>query len=162
MVISDEQLVAACCAELVPRFNGDKTKINYVDHGLRFWDIEARFKDPKLFSGEAIRELLMDNRRFVQVYGPKAKPLLIDHGAGVRVRVQEGLLSSSHVDHTMACLAEVGTPLSHPLITPTRAVTFRAMVDQASAQFQLEPARIRMVGIDLRAVRAAGAKLADQ
>ena len=84
-----------------------------------------------------MRRLLMDHRRFQEVLGPDAPSLLIDTGPGVSVRVQEGSATSSHTDHTPATLAEVGTPLDHPLVTPTRKVTFRAMLEQSLREFSL-------------------------
>jgi hypothetical protein len=51
--------------------------------------------------------------------------------------VQEGQASSSHFDHTMAGLAEVGTPLDFPIVTPSHTTTYRAMIEQALRDFQL-------------------------
>ena len=55
--------------------------------------------------------------------------MLSDEETGVGTRVQEGITTSSHVDHTVACLAEAGTPLSFPVYTPTRQTTYREMVE---------------------------------
>lgn len=137
VVASDEQL-RRVLTKLRPRFNGEKTKVNHVDHALRFWGQPATFSGAEYFaSAEAMRRLLTDNRVFMQVYKGKPKPLLIDRGPGVRVRTQEGPATASHVDHTLACLAEVGTPLEYPLITPTRATTYRALVEQSLRDFSL-------------------------
>lgn len=138
VVVSDEQL-AATLERLRPRFQGADTKINHVDHALRFWGLEAQFADDKLLDGTQLRELLTDHRRFHAVYGSNMQPLLMDvpETGGVRVRVQAGNGSSSHVDHTMAGLAEVGTPLSFPIVTARRQATYRDMVEQAIRDFSL-------------------------
>lgn len=136
VVISDEQL-RRVLGKLVPRYEGDRTRLNHVDHALRFWGLEAKFDNPDLMSGESMRQILTDQRRFALVYGDQTPPLLIDEDSGVRVRVQEGDASSSHVDHTMATLAEVGTPLDFPLVTSTRKSDYRAMVEQALGDFAL-------------------------
>lgn len=67
------------------------------------------------------------------------KPLLleVDDQPGVRFRDLEGPRSSSHNDHTLACLAEVGTPLSYPVVTPQRETTFRDIVEQSLRDFSL-------------------------
>lgn len=137
VVVSDEQL-ARVLRKLEPKFLGAKTKINHVDHGLRCWGVPASFEQPQSFSSaEDLRRLLTDHRRFAEVYGPQVKPLLIDEAHGVRVRVAEGPASSSHVDHTLASLAEVGTPLDFPVHSPRRQTTYRALVEQSLADFDL-------------------------
>jgi len=136
LVVTDEQLTRIL-RKLVPRFNGSETRINHVDHALRFWGIEANFDDPQLLSGEEMRRLLVDHRRFVEVYGPDEQPLLFDEGPGVGVRVEPGRSGSSHVDHTLACLAEVGTPLDLPVFTPTHETTYRAILEQTIRDFSL-------------------------
>jgi len=136
-VISDEQLHGVLL-KLRPRNEGH-TSVNHVDHALRFWTVKADFKDPKKFlSGKRMRRILTDHRIFSSVYGEGVPPLLIDEGSLVRVRETEGpRTTSSHVDHTMAGLAEAGTPLSYPIITPTRQTTFRALVERALREFTL-------------------------
>ena len=136
LVVSDEQLRYSLL-KLRPKNHGPKTKINHIDHALRFWTPKAKFKDPAYFSGEEMRSVLTDNRKFVELYGAKAAPLLIDGPFGVKVRLQEGNLSASHADHTVAGLSEVGTPLDFPVVTPNRTTTFRAIVDEALHDFSL-------------------------
>lgn len=136
LVVSDEQLHNTLL-KLRPKKQGAKTKVNHIDHALRFWTPHAKFKDPAYFSGEELRGILTDNRKFVELYGAKAQPLLIDAPYGVRVRLQEGNLSASHADHTVAGLSEVGTPLDFPVVTPNRTTTYRAMVDEALHDFSL-------------------------
>jgi hypothetical protein len=135
-VVSDEQLGRAL-GKLRPRFAGEKTRINHVDHALRFWGLEAQFDDPDYLSGEEMRQILVDHRRFAEVFGADTAPLLIDTDRGVRVRVQEGLATSSHHDHTLAGLAEVGTPLSFPVHTSGGDTTLRALLEQSLCDFSL-------------------------
>lgn len=84
-----------------------------------------------------MRRLLVDHARFVEVYGPETDPFLLDAGDRVRVRVQEGPATSSHYDHTLASLAEVGTPLDFSIVTPTRQTTMRALWLGAFRDFSL-------------------------
>lgn len=136
VVASDEQL-ARVLARLVPRNQGPRTNVNHIDHALRFWTTAAKFDEPAVFSGVQLREVLTDHREFAKLFGPETPGLMVDGPAGVRVRVQEGPRSSSHVDHTMASLAEVGTPLDFPVTTPSRQTTYRALVEQALSDFSL-------------------------
>lgn len=134
-VITDEQL-AAVLHKLRPQLAGEKPKINYVDHALRFWGAGAEFGDEKCLSGSQMREILTDHRVFSTVW-KEGKPLLIASDKGVAVRVQEGLETSSHVDHTMATLAEVGTPLDYPIITADGNAAYRDLLKQALLSFRL-------------------------
>jgi len=136
-VVSDEQL-RQVLTRLRPKFHGKEAKINNIDHALRFWGVEATFDDPSYISGSDMRQLLLDNDRFVEVFGPETPPVLMDvDGGGVKIRVKEGQRSSSHYDHTIAGLAEVGTPLDFPVHTPTQDTTFRALVEQSLRDFSL-------------------------
>ena len=137
VVVTDEQLQRVL-HKLRPRDLGAKTKINHVDHGLRFWGLDAQFEKGYL-TGDKMRELLADHRLFQRVYSAEEPTLLIDVPAtgGIRLRTKEGRRTSSHVDHTMACLAEVGTPLDYPVWTPAGEKTFRHMVEQALRDFSL-------------------------
>lgn len=136
-IVTDEQL-AQVLWRLRPRFRGPKPKINFVDHALRCWGVQAQFEDPDCLSGEEMRQLLTDHARFVAAWGDQTPPLLIDTDeGGVRVRVQEGQHSSSHHDHVLGCLAETGTPLDFPLRTPRQQTTVRAMFDQSLRDFSL-------------------------
>src|SRR5262245_15275503 len=53
-VVSDEQL-AAVLAKVQPRFAREKLKPNFVEHALRTWWLKAKFADPKVMSGEALK-----------------------------------------------------------------------------------------------------------
>jgi hypothetical protein len=101
--------------------------------------VEAKFGDKRFPSGESMRQLLVNDSLFQRTYGDagEKKPLLTLEPAGVKVRVAEGDLSSSHVDHTVASLGEVGTPLDFPIQTPEGPATFRAFVEGALRDFSL-------------------------
>lgn len=136
-MISDEQL-ARVLEKLKPRLRGLQPKINHVDHALRFWGVEAAFDDEECLSGVEMRELLLDHRRFSQAWGPKTKPFLIpDTRGGVTVRTREGFATASHVDHTIAGLAEVGTPLDYPVITPEGEFELRDVFEESLRKFRL-------------------------
>lgn len=136
VVVSDEQL-SRVLTKLRPKNSGAKTKLGHIDHALRFWTAKAVFTEPGYFSGEQLRGILTDNRQYAALYGPKQPPLLIDAPHGVRVRVQEGPATSSHVDHSPAALVEVGTTPDFPVVTPTHATTFRAVLNQLLYDFSL-------------------------
>jgi hypothetical protein len=138
-VVSDEQLQRVLL-KLRPRLDGAKTVLGHVDHALRCWGADIDFQDPKFVSGAEIRQLLTDNQRFAELYGADKPLLLMDKGRGVAVRTQEGFYTCSHTDHTLASLAEIGTPLSFPIITPSRTATFRDMVEQSLRDFSLNQA----------------------
>lgn len=53
------------------------------------------------------------------------------------MRALDGTASTPHVDHTMACLAEIGMPLDFPIVTPSRETTYRAIVEQSLRDFSL-------------------------
>ncbi len=136
-VISDEQLVRVL-EKLKPRLRGSHPKINHVDHALRFWGIEAVFDDPECLSGIEMRELLLDHRRFAQAWGPKTKPFLIPDVRGrIAMRTREGYATASHVDHSLAGLAEVGTPLDYPVITPRGEMPLRGALEDSLRKFSL-------------------------
>lgn len=117
-----------------------ETSIGQVEHALRLWGAEARFPDPKLMQGAEMRELLTSSRYFQWTYLGRQSQMLMDLGTGVRVRALEGLASSPHADHTLGSLAEIGTPLDFPVLTPARQTTFRAILEQSLRDFSLNQA----------------------
>ncbi|MEX0715457.1 MAG: hypothetical protein WD066_02670 [Planctomycetaceae bacterium] len=141
-VVADDQLERVLW-KLRPKLRGRNPKINNVDHALRFWGLEARFDDPLCLSGVEMREMLTDHRRLVDVWGDPdtnalaVNSLLVTTLHGVSTHVQKGHSTSSHVDHTVATLAEVGTPPDFPLITPDGETTFQAMLEHARRDFRL-------------------------
>jgi hypothetical protein len=135
VVISDEQL-HRILMRLRPRLEGDRTLIPNVDHAFRLWGSEADFGDPRFISGREMLWILTDHRRFQQLYGPEQPSLLISEDTGVRYRLQEGVATCSHPDHTAACLAESGLPLDFPIVTPAGETTYRAVIEQSLRDFR--------------------------
>ncbi|WP_339731838.1 hypothetical protein [uncultured Gimesia sp.] len=135
--IVSEQDLAQVLYRLRPQFRGKEPRINHVDHALRFWGIEATFDDPKCTSGMEMRDILLDHRRFHQVWGSETKPLLVQNQFGIRPRVQQGEATSSHEDHTLATLAEVGTPVDYPVVTSKGETTLAAMIQETLSSFSL-------------------------
>eukprot|EP00913_Durusdinium_trenchii_P028283 g26511.t1 len=138
-VISDQQLQQVL-HHLRPRLRGPRPRINHVDHALRFWGWQAKFKDPACLSGEEMRALLTDNRRFLSYWGKQAQPLLLETDYGYDTRTQQGAATSSHVHHTVATLAEIGTPADFPLFSPQGQTTYRKMIEHAIRDFSLNQA----------------------
>ncbi len=135
-IVSDENL-ARVLYQLRPQLRGKEPQINHVDHALRFWGIESTFDDPQCLSGIEMRDILLDHRHFHQLWGTEAEPLLIRNQNGIRPRVQEGLATSSHEDHTLATLAEVGTPADYPVVTSQGETTLAAMIQETLRSFSL-------------------------
>jgi hypothetical protein len=139
-VVSNDQL-QRMLEKLQPRLRGPNPKINYVDHALRFWGTAATFDDPQCLSGMEMRDLLLDHRAFSSAWGPKTKPFLVPDTRGeaeqLSFRTRSGAATASHVDHTLAALAEVGTPLDFPVITPRGETTLQAAFEQSLREFSL-------------------------
>jgi hypothetical protein len=146
LVVTDEQLHRVL-ARLRPRLAGKQTKLGSVDHALRFWTARAQFDDPKYASGDQLRRVLVDQQAFAALYGAEERPLLMPEPHGVRVRTQDGQATSTHVDHTLACLAEVGTPASFELMTPRGKATFRAIIEQSLRDFSLNQVETEWSGL---------------
>ena len=138
-VVSDRQL-SRFLARLGLRPMGAETNIGGVDHSLRMWGADKRFDDPGVMSGEQMRRLLVDHSRFVEVFGADRPPLLLDDGEAIRFRTQEGIATSSHYDHTLASLAEIGTALDFPVLTPLRRATLKDVLEQSLRDFSLNQA----------------------
>lgn len=139
-VIDDEQL-RRTLTKLLPRLSGQKPPINQVDHALRFWGVDAKFENAEVSSGEDLRRLLLDHRAFAAAWGSKTKPFLLpqtrDESELLAFRTKAGDATASHVDHTLAALAECGTPLDYPVLTPIGELPLRAAFDQSLREFSL-------------------------
>ena len=135
-IVSDEDL-SRVLYRLRPQFRGKDPRINHVDHALRFWGIEATFEDSKSLSGIEMRDILLDHRSFDKVWGAETKPLLVQNQYGIKPRVQQGLATSSHEDHTLATLAEVGTPADYPVVTVEGETTLAALIQETLSSFSL-------------------------
>ncbi|MFO0819858.1 MAG: hypothetical protein U1A77_18050 [Pirellulales bacterium] len=136
LVVTDEQLEAVL-HKLRPRFNKTQPKINYVDHALRFWGVDAKFDEPDCLSGEDLRKVLTDHRVFAERWGDKTRPLLVVKNGMLSVRTQQGNATASHVDHTLASLAEAGTPLDYELVVPGQWVRMQALLASAIQKFEI-------------------------
>ncbi len=121
------------------RDRGPQLKINHVDHALRFLGQEHRPKQPGMLSGRQMLALLTDHREFARRYGTQQPPLLEPSVWGVRVRFSSrGLTASSHRDHTVATLAEVGLPLDFPIHTSQGPAAMRDLVRHVLLSFALD------------------------
>jgi len=136
VVVTDEQLHRVLL-RLRPAARDADIRINELDHALRLWGLESNFGDPAFMTGQEMRQLLTDHRRFAAVYGADELPLLMDEAEGVAVRTQEGPRTASHTDHSLSVLTEVGTPLDFPIVTSTQNTTFRALLEYSLRQFSL-------------------------
>lgn len=136
-IISDAQLERILW-KLRPQLRAPQSKINYIDHALRMWGPEAQFDDPECLSGLEMLETLLDDRAFRRRgWSDETKPLLIAEDNGVAVRTQEGVATSSHVDHTLAGLGEIGVPLDYPVVTSTGETEVAALLEHALRDFRL-------------------------
>lgn len=137
-VVSDEEL-AAVLKQVQPRFSPENLRPNHVEHALRTWHVDAEFQDPAVMSGTDMRDLLLDNGRFMLSWGPDVPPLLEDRPTGVYVRWGHDRGASVHHDHTLACLSEAGVKLDQPVRSPGRPNgTLQQMIDQAIYDFDLD------------------------
>ena len=84
-----------------------------------------------------MRDILTQHPKFAAVWGKTAEPLLQRTGSGVAVRTQDGPETASHIDHTLAGLAEIGTQLDFPIVTSDGTVTYREMLLDSFRSFQL-------------------------
>ncbi len=138
LVISDDQLLQVL-KKLELEDQGPRLRINHVDHALRFLGREHRPSGPGYLSGQQMVKLLTDHRRFVARYGPAAPPLLESTRWGVRVVFQNGRpTASSHRDHTVATLAEVGLGLQWPIYTPAGPASMEDLVRHVLLSFELD------------------------
>lgn len=135
-IVADAQLQRTL-HKLRPRLRHRNPQTNHVDHALRFWGVEAQFTDPECYSGMELRDVLLDYRLFKQAWDKGTKPLMVKTEFGIRPRLQTGLATASHEDHTLACLAETGTPLDFPVITAAGEKTVNDLYQDAFQSFSL-------------------------
>ena len=134
--VSDDEL-QRILVKLQPRLRGPSPKINHVDHALRMWGVPAAFDDEDCLSGVEMRELLLDHRRYSDHWGEASPSLLVPTDDGVSVSVALGPQTSSHVDHTLATMAEIGTPLDYPVITSEGEVALHDLFQTTLKSFSL-------------------------
>ncbi|WP_010582321.1 hypothetical protein [Schlesneria paludicola] len=152
-VVSDEEL-AAVLAKIQPRFwsKEDPTrpvpglKPNYVEHALRTWWIRARFEDPQMMSGEALKDYLVDHGKWLAAWSGwkrKTAPSLLEEttdGVSVRWGKEEG--TSVHHDHWLACLTEAGVSLHEPVFTPHARKQVADVLQEALRDFRLDETEV--------------------
>jgi hypothetical protein len=118
-LVSDEEL-AAVLKQVQPRFPAKQIKPNYVEHALRIWGVDAKFRDPPVMSGEDLKNFLTDHGRYLASWKDKeVAPLLVETRGGVSVRWGKEDGASVHHDHWLACLTEAGVNLHEPIFTPS-------------------------------------------
>lgn len=140
-VVSDEEL-AAVLTRILPRFRKRALTPNYVEHGLRTWRQDATFADPKIMSGVAMKDFLVDHGRFLASWGEKTPPLLLDRPDGVAIRwgFEDG--ASVHHDHWLSCLTEAGVSLHEPVFTPSSKKQMNDVVQEALRDFRVDEIEI--------------------
>ncbi len=135
-IIADDQL-REVLNSVKPRLRRDQPRINHIDHALRLWGAGATFADEHCLSGEEMRDILTQHPEFAAVWGSTTEPLLQLTPSGVAVRTQDGPETASHIDHTLAGLAEVGTQLNFPIVTADGTITYQDMLLDSMESFQL-------------------------
>lgn len=141
-VVSDEEL-AAVLTKIQPRFTLKKLKPNYVEHALRTWWLKAKFADPKVMSGEAMKEFLTDHGRYLASWGDDTPPLLQDETAGISIRWGKEDGASVHHDHWLASLTEAGVGLHEPVFTPSnRTREISEVLQESLRDFKLDEAEV--------------------
>ncbi|MEK6261607.1 MAG: hypothetical protein AABP62_23660 [Planctomycetota bacterium] len=140
-VVSDEEL-AAVLAKIRPKFPREKLKSNHVEHAMRTWWLNAKFHDPKVMSGEAMKDFLVDHGQFLAAWGDKVKPILQDRTDGVAIRWGKEECASIHHDHWLACLTEAGINLHDPVFTPSRRREIADVLQEALRDLRLDEAEV--------------------
>jgi len=142
-VVTDSQLDLVL-EKLRPRLNHAEPKINHVDHALRMWSDKAQFHDSECLDGQQMMRMLTQANSFQAAWGQDASSLLIKSKFGIGFRTQDGDATSSHVDHTLGTLAEIGTPLSFEIGLPGdlgneagRSANVRDLLTAAMRDFRL-------------------------
>ena len=137
-LVSDEDL-GAVLAKVRPRFDQTKLRPNFVEHALRIWSVDAEFGDPKVMSGQQMKEFLIDHGKYLASWGSEIKPLLLDQPGGVAIRWGLEECASVHHDHWLACLTEAGVSLDQPVFTPARHMhTINDVIQQSLRDFRLD------------------------
>lgn len=140
-LVTDEEL-AAVLAKIQPRFPHERLKPNYVEHALRTWWIKSQFADPKVMSGEAMKEFLTNHGEYLASWGPKIPPLLQDEETGVAIRWGKEEGASVHHDHWLACLTEAGIGLHEVVSTPNRNREVADVLQEALRDFRPDESEV--------------------
>ena len=135
-VVTDQQLIRTL-ERLRVRRTRQPAKINHVDHALRMWGHAVEFGDSEFMDGPEMLSVLVDDRELRKAWGDNVRPLMLQSATGVRVRTQEGSATSSHVDHTLATLTEIGLPLTFRVHTRSGPFQLINLVHRAIRAFSL-------------------------
>lgn len=152
-VVSDDEL-ARVLAKVQPRFWSRKNpgkpvaglKPNFVEHALRTWWINAKFQNPRVMSGESLKDYLVDHGQWLAAWDGadrKGIPTLLhdtDDGIAIRFGKEDG--ASVHHDHWLACLTEAGISIDEPVFTPNARKTVNAVLQTALGDFKLDDAEV--------------------
>lgn len=141
-VVSDEEL-AAVLQKVRPRFPLKHRKPNHVEHALRAWGVEAKFRDPACMSGEELRDFLIDHSRYAASWRGEHEeavaPILLEEPAGLDVLWSSSSRTSVHHDHLLACLTEAGVSLDLPVYPPSgRDSTIDSLLQESLRNFRLD------------------------
>lgn len=138
-VVSHEDL-AMVLRKVRPAFPRKQLRPNHVEHALRTWGIDAKFKDPAVLSGKEMLEFLVDHGKYAASWDGESQPLLSPEPDGVAVRWgQYDASGSVHHDHLLTSLSEAGVSLNETVIPPGRPpTTFGALLQQSIRDFRLD------------------------
>ncbi len=147
-VVTDDQLQAVL-RKIRFSLTSETPRINHVDHCLRMWGHQVSFDDDRYAAGPLMLSMLTDDRVFRAHWGQTFRPFLLATDKTIRLRTQEGVGSTSHVDHTLATLAEIGLPLGYSVHTRDRRVTLGHLVRNALQRFSLNQAEYEWTAVIL-------------
>ncbi len=165
-LISDEDLHAVL-DKVLPRFSQHHIRPNYVEHALRIWEVDCKFRVPaevvidpdvpRLMQGSELTEFLTNHARFLASWSTTAEPLLIEEpegGVAIRWGVDDSVPleirngASVHHDHWLACLTEGGITLDHKVFTPSHSQrNINDALQQSLRDFRLDEREVEWSGL---------------
>lgn len=139
-VVTDEQLAAVLDRVKPP---AEPVVTNNFVHALRLWGADSNFSDPKIPTGQQLRDYFLDDAAFRQFAGEKASPLFYHGKNGIEVRSFDDRLtdratSSHHADDLLATLAESGIPLDTPLHLRDGDAKVSDLLETSLSRFHLD------------------------
>ncbi|MDR3637799.1 MAG: hypothetical protein P4L84_28595 [Isosphaeraceae bacterium] len=118
-----------------------KVPVSFFLHVLRLHGLDGRFDHPSLKTGRDVLRLLTDERFGRSYFGAPAVTRTRHGvefiGAGASLEEHE-LASETHRDQCLASLAELGLPLSTPLLVGDEHLTLQAALSDSLANFHLK------------------------
>lgn len=146
-LVTDSDL-AAVLKQVRPKFPGKHLKPNHVEHALRIWGVDAKFSDPSVMSGQALKEFLLDHGKYLASWTPEMPPLLLEEPEGVAIRWGSDECASVHHDHLLACLSEAGVSLNEPVYTPSKQIhTINDVLQLSIRDLQLDERETEWSGL---------------